>query len=401
MAGEVRRAHVDYVALVRAGGSGTRCALRGLKALSDEAATARKSKAGAARRALAAQTKALCDRGDMMRAAGEWSEAVSAYTGALEKTPGTSCVKNGLEAGPPVTIRSRLGDVASALPDVLVLLGLGFVGLFLLLLLGHAPRVFDKMIHMPVLGTMLAPKLTVNPIDDQSGQEVGKTLDARINKHLSEMRRLASAEAGPAYELDFSTPDEDFADLVAGDSGLSSALDKASEGSDHLKIVGAVLTLIYTLLPTQRLAVSGVLEPEVDRRASLTLSLADGGRPVAAHTVHGSSAADTEKIGAADFIKLAAPAAVWAQYEVARVVGGVTDRGPEAATAYALVREGIDEALAGDELAARVKFVQARDLDASNWAASLNLAMTEARLANDYTRAAEILDGAFQRIQQV
>jgi tetratricopeptide (TPR) repeat protein len=347
----------------------------------------------------APEIRDLCTRAATLRAAGEEGDAVAVYKSALETSPASACATKGLKDGPPATLTSRLEEIIEFLPQLLLAAGLALLTLFCVLLLGHVRLLHRTLIRVPGLGRMLSPRLTLSALTDQSGMNVGETLDARIKKQLAESRRLAFLRKGPAYEMDFSTPGEDFADLVAGDGGLKSALEKASESSDQLKIVGAILTLMYTLLPTQRLTVAGVLEPITGPCVSATLNLDEGGRPVAAATLLGSVPEDGAALTAADFVKLAEPAAVWVQYEVARAIRGDIDRGPNAAVSYALVREGLEKQRAGDAEAARAKFSQARELDGRNWAASLNLAMTEARLAKDYDRAVEILDSAFREIQ--
>lgn len=341
----------------------------------------------------------LCQRAATLREAGLESDAVDVYKSALEQSPASDCATRGLKDGAPRTFAGVLEDVTDQLPRLLIAAGLAALALFCVLLLGHVRWMHRKLVRVPGLGRMLSPRLTLDPFSDHSGKQVGGTLDARVKKQLAESRRLAYMREGPAYEMDFSTPGEDFADLVAGDGGLKSALEKASESSDQLKIVGAILTLLYTLLPTQRLTVSGVIEPVTGPCVSATLNLDEGGRPVAAATLLGSIPEDARELDAADFVLLAEPAAVWVQYEVARAIRGDIDRGPNAAVSYALVREGLEKQRAGDTQGARTKFLRARELDGRNWAASLNLAMTEARLAQDYNRAVAILDSAFGEIQ--
>lgn len=347
----------------------------------------------------APEIRDLCARAATLREAGEERDAVAVLKSALEQSPTSACATKGLNDGPPTTLANRLDDVVSFVADLLLLAGLALLVVFCVLLLGHVRWMHRRLVRVWGLGRMLGPRLTLSALRDQSGEDVGPTLDARIKKQLAETRRVASMRNGPAYETDFGTPGEDFADLVAGDDGLKSALEKASESSDQLQIVHAVLTLLYTLLPTQRLTVSGVVEPVVGPCVSATLNLDEGGRPIAAATLLGSVPEDGRELVAADFVRLAEPAAVWVQYEVARAIRGGIDRGPDAAVSYALVREGLEKELAGDVEAARDTFSQARELDGRNWAASLNLAMTEARLARDYDRAVEILDRAFCEIQ--
>ena len=341
----------------------------------------------------------LCARAATLRDAGFESDAVGLYKTALERSPASPCAKQGLHDGPPLTLGSVLDDIAELVPRLLLAVAVLLLALFCVLLLGHIRPLHRRLVRVPGLGRMLSPRLTLASLGDGSGHDIGATLDARIRMQLAESRRLALLHEGPAYEMDRSTPAEDFAELVAGDSGLKSALEKASESSDQLKIVASVLTLLYTLLPTQRLTVSGIVEPVTGPCATATLYLDDGGRPVAAATLRGSIPDIARDLTAADFVELAAPAAIWVQYEVARAIRRDMDRGPDAAVSYALVREGMEKQRAGDVAGARSRFSQARELDDRNWAASLNLAMTEARLANDYERAIEILDCAFQAIQ--
>jgi tetratricopeptide (TPR) repeat protein len=355
--------------------------------------------AASAPREISQEVSDLCTRAATLRAARQETDAVAVYKAALEKSPRSPCATDGLKAGPPATLASRLDDVIRVLPQILLVAGLALLTLFCVLLLGHVPRMHRRLLRVWGLGRMLSPRLTLTALEDQSGKSVGGTVDARMKRQLAEMRRLASLRKGYVYEMDFSTPGEDFADLVDADGGLKTALENASESSGQLKIVGALLTLMYTLLPTQRLTVSGVVEPVIGSCASVTLNLDEGGRPIAAATLRGSDPEDGGEPVTADFVSLAEPAAVWVQYEVARAIRGDIDRGPDAAVSYALVREGIEQQLAGDIEAARSKFLQARELDGRNWAASLNLAMTEARLAKDYNRAIEILDTAFGEIQ--
>jgi tetratricopeptide (TPR) repeat protein len=341
----------------------------------------------------------LCTRAATLRDAGEWSDAAGAYKSALEKSPRSPCATKGLKDGPKTTFGSVLDDVTELVPQLLLAAALVLLVLFCVLLLGHIRWLHRRLVRVPGLGRMLSPRLTLTALGDGSGLSLAPTLDARIKMQLAESRRLALLREGPAYEMDRSTPAEDFAELIAGDSGLKSALEKASESSDQLKIVAAVLSLMYTLLPTQRLTVSGIVEPVTGPCATATLNLDEGGRPVAAATLRGSTPDPERPLTAADFVDLGAPAAIWVQYEVARAIRGDIDRGPDAAVSYALVREGMEKQRHGDVEGARHKFSQARELDDRNWAASLNLAMTEARLAKDYDRAIELLDGAFREIQ--
>ena len=66
-------------------------------------------------------------------------------------------------------------------------------------------------------------------------------------------------------------------------------------------------------------------------------------------------------------------------------------RDPES---YALIREGLTAHFDQDETTAREFFEEALARQKSNWSAYVNLALTEARLAQDFDGAILILDDA-------
>ncbi|MDQ4042155.1 MAG: tetratricopeptide repeat protein, partial [Actinomycetota bacterium] len=292
-------------------------------------------------------------------------------------------------------------DVADALPQYALVAGLLLALFFTVLLLGYIGPVHARLVRLPGVRRILSPRLNMDALADKSGQGVGEAISARIGQRLTRMRDEAKRE-GVGHELDLGTPRESFADLVSRNRGLKSALDNASEIGDQAKIVAALLKLLYTLLPIRRLTVAGVVEPALGSRASATLSLERDGTLMAAATLHGSSEGSPSTDGptAADYAALAEPAAVWVQYEVARAIEGGKEVSPDAAESYALVREGLRRQMAGEYDEARECYERARDLDPSNWAARLNLAMTEARLSGQYSRAVDLLDEAFTEIRR-
>src|SRR5207244_702376 len=128
-------------------------------------------------------------------------------------------------------------------------------------------------------------------------------------------------------------------------------------------------------------AVSGVVDPPEASRAALTLGLETGGKLDACATLAGPPLPSQPT--ADDYLRLSQPAAVWIQYEVGRVLS----RGkiaPDEAESYAYVREGLDRHLERNDLEARAAYEKALELYDRNWAAKVNLAVTEARLSQRY-----------------
>jgi hypothetical protein len=155
---------------------------------------------------------------------------------------------------------------------------------------------------------------------------------------------------------------------------------------------------LYAALPIRQLAVTGVLDPPAPGGVITTLSLENSGRLEAAASLRGPPLNRDPTAG--DYLRLAQPSAVWVQYEVARVLshGQVA---PDAAESYALVREGLDRQLAGQDRAARQAYQQALALYSRNWAAYVNLAVLEARLAGNFSGSIEVGEEAWQKMQAI
>jgi len=175
---------------------------------------------------------------------------------------------------------------------------------------------------------------------------------------------------------------------VSGDGGLESSLDKLGQVGGHSKVVAALIGFVVSILPIKRMSVAGVIEPASGPSASATLSIQTGQQLSGAVTIPGPTLGHDPVAG--DYLALAGPAAVWVQYEVARALAD-SDLPLERAESYALVREGLDNYDAGDAPAAVEAFTHAIALDSKNWAARVNLAITLARLANNFDTAEEIL----------
>jgi tetratricopeptide (TPR) repeat protein len=204
--------------------------------------------------------------------------------------------------------------------------------------------------------------------------------------------------------LDFGSAIDEFVD-ISSNSGLKTALDNASQVNDQTKILGALLDVLYALLPTQRIVIAGVLGvPDDDAAISLSLQL--NGKLQGATTVSqpasGLSGAAltpvppiaqafsadrgrtpqsaTTVATARDYEQLAGPAAVWIQFQVARLLRG-DDTVAEASTqSFALLRQGMERHTSGEYAAAKLFYQQAIVLDARNWPARLNLASIELQL---------------------
>jgi tetratricopeptide (TPR) repeat protein len=383
--GEKERARKGYVALLSRQPH-LACARRGLTTLNAPVDTSRQ------------QGQTLCARGDGYLRMHRQEDALTAYKAALEKDAALPCAAAGIENAGPGAVTRALDGVGETLPRILLVGALVLVFLFVFLLIGHARAAYRWLVRLPVIGRIISPRLSFDTLGDQTGLNVGETITARVRARLVQMRDEAASDEA-VHDLDFGSPTADFADLVAGDRGLHSALEKASEASEQLKIVAAMLNLLYTTLPIQNLAVAGVIEPASGAKASATLSLTVGGRPAASSTFDATGPTATVNAIASDYLLLAEPAAVWVQYEVARAIRGDDGRGPDAANSYALVREGLEKQLAGHDEEARTLFMHAVELDKRNLAARVNLAMAEARLRHNYDKSIEILDDVWTEMR--
>jgi hypothetical protein len=200
---------------------------------------------------------------------------------------------------------------------------------------------------------------------------------ARIKEYLQRYRDEALREDSPDYDLDFGTGGEEFANIVSGSGRLKEALEKVRGISEHTKIVAAILDFLNALLPRRIFVVSGTLDCVSAKTASVTLFLAQDGRQKAAVAL--SAPASAQPPSADDYGQLAQPAAIWVQYEIARRLVRKSSIGPNDAASYALLREGLDCHLAGDDAGALEVLQEAVSLKPRNWAARANIAVLQAR----------------------
>jgi tetratricopeptide (TPR) repeat protein len=230
-------------------------------------------------------------------------------------------------------------------------------------------------------------------VDDAVEGKPGASIAARIKERLHRVREEATSPDALDIGIDFSTPREDFVELVSENGSLKSSLEKASDISDQTKIVAAVLNLAYALLPIERISITATMEPPSRGGATATFILEKNARLEAATTLRGAQPATGEPT-AADYSRLADPAAVWVQYEVARVLAGQREDA-DAAESYAFLREGLDYQAADERIKARSCYLEAISLDPSNASAYLNLALLDAWFADDFDSAIEVLEAGF------
>jgi tetratricopeptide (TPR) repeat protein len=343
------------------------------------------------------EAKALCDQGAAYRRTGRHKEAETAYKKAIEKDPSKgSCGEKGLDAVDH-TVGGVIDSVIAVFTDVLIALGSLLVVGLVLLMLGYREAVFRVYRRLPIARTILRPRLTLADLGDPSDDvKAGAALTARIRERLNRFREEANDEDKFADNLDFGKSNQELADIVAGDSGLQSSLDKLGEVGGQAKVVAAIIGLLVRVLPIRRFAFTGVIEPVAGPSASATMSLQAGDRLAGAVTLTGRDLVAEPKAG--DYLALAPTAAVWVQYQVAR---GLADQDLplEKAESYALVREGLDLHQRQDLAGAVSAFEEALALDSRNWAARVNLALSRARLENAYDDSVLMLEEALEDLR--
>jgi tetratricopeptide (TPR) repeat protein len=423
-AGEVEQARKKYVSLLSRNPT-TSCAIEGLEAINAPApkppscepgdekmeagdlegariayeALGQDSKCGAAGLTAVKEIQRLCDEGKAYESLHRDDDALSAFESALAKNPKAECARAGVEEATPGEFSRDLTLVSDAIPEALVILGILLVLLFLVLLLGYWEPTRHIPARLPIAGRILSPRLTLEPLNDEAlgDNRVGLAIVTRIKERLQRFRQEALGTEVADYDLDLGSADEEFAEMVSSDAGLENALGKVRDLSQHTMVVAALVDLLYAMLPIRRLKISGVLDPPAPSGAAATLGLESGARLCAAVKLTGP------QLGAdptpSDYLRLADPAAVWTQYAVARALGG-KHVDPDAAESYALVREGLDRHIEGNEPLARIAYEQALALNPRNWAALVNLAVTEARLAKDYVLAIDILTDALAEMER-
>ncbi len=333
----------------------------------------------------AQSVRRLCDQGKALEELDRRGDALTAFKSALEKSPKAECAVSGV---------ARLGDswftrVTDAIPDFVEGIGLTLAAilllLFLILLTGYIPLVRRIPAAIPGVGKILAPRLEFKPVDEGAiDWKVGASITARMKDKLQRFRDEATGGDDLAHDLDFGSPDEEFAKIISDDPILEKTLKKLSELSDHTKQVAALLDLLYGLLPIRKLVITAALDPPETTRVSGTFALETGDR-------YSTSASLAVPVGGGqpsrlDYVALAEPAAVWAQFSVARVLARKRVD-PEEAESYALVRRGLDHHLNGDYELALKAYSRAILLNPRNWAARVNVVVTKARL-QEHTAAA-------------
>ncbi|HEX2070358.1 MAG TPA: hypothetical protein VHF90_01765 [Thermoleophilaceae bacterium] len=381
-AGETKRARAAYVALLTRN-PGLGCAQKGLAKANEPAADT-----------TAKEVEKLCGRGKAKREAHRDDAALKSYEAAIDKDPDAQCAIDGLQQlGPSLPTRA-VDWIAEAAPRAVIALAALIAGA--LLIACFVPRrVARRLGWVPLIGGLLRPQLSLEPLDDEAlgdgAAGVGAVITNRIKERLHRFREQALSEQAYDQELDFGTVGDDFADLVSSVKGLDDAISKAGELNDQTKAVAAVLNLVYAALPTTRLTVSGVVEPPGNSSTSATLSLENGSRLEAAFQVSGPAPASPAT--AHDYLALAEPAAVWVQYEVANALSGGRKVHPDAPESYALTREAIEHQLELRHHQALALYERAIAGYPRNWAAHVGRATVEARLGH-FRRSEETLERA-------
>jgi tetratricopeptide (TPR) repeat protein len=330
-----------------------------------------------------------CELGDAYRAQDKRSDAATAYKKALAEDPDAPCAIEGVEK-PVARLPSRIATwITNALPTALTYAAVLLVALLLFLLAGYIRPVGRRLAHIPIIRKILSPRLTIAAIDDSgTTAKPGAAITARIKERLQRFREEALRDDQPDYQLDHGTGDEQFADLVSASDTLETALKNARELSDQTKILTALASLIYAALPIDRLTVNGAICTQDDKTAAGTFALERGAQLEAAVTITGPG--DASDATGADFVALTDAAAAWVQYVVAQTLASKPFT-PDQADSYALVQAGLRYQLEGKSDLAQHAYKSAIALNSENWAAHVNLAVTEARLGDGPAAAIPIL----------
>lgn len=359
-AGRLQGAKGDYEALGE-----SKCAVRGLAAIQE------------------------CELGDAYLQLGDRGEAMTAYKAALGEEPRAACASAGISSSGASWPSSWITWFENALPPTLVTIGAVLLLLFLVMLGGYWRPLRSVLRRLPITRTVLSPRLTIGSVDDSAiDTKVGVAISAQIKERLQRFREEALRGSESDYELDQGTGEEEFADLVSGNSGLKNALDNARELSEQTKAVAALLDILYGLLPIERLTVTGALSPPAANRTSATLALEHDG--TLNSTVKLTGAPCQAAPAGADYVALNEQAAAWVQFAVARTLAS-QPVSSDHAESFSLVQLGLDYELNGSYQQARTAFMAAVTLNSRNWAARVNLATIEARHGRDPQAAIEVL----------
>jgi hypothetical protein len=293
----------------------------------------------------------------------------------------------------PTWLSRKVNWIVGAVPLVLEGIGVAIGILFVLLLLAHWDWFARQYSRIWIVNRLLSPRLSIDKTDATAlgDEKIGPSFLAQLRENLNRFRQEALAEHDETPELDFAPSGEEFVEIVSGDPALKNALEKAQGISDNTKLVAALIDLLYALLPIRKLSVGSVFTPPLGRRARITLAIEEDAQLQASYTLTGKELRAAPKPAA--YLELVDSAAVWIALAIADVLRyRRVDRAR--AESYALVREGLAAHFDQEEAAAREFFEEALAREETNWSAHVNLALTEARLAQDFDKAILILDEA-------
>jgi hypothetical protein len=342
----------------------------------------------------------LCSQGDEERRLGHDAEARTAYDSALAKNPEAACAQEGIKAVDRLSFTKVINGIIDWTPRVLVAIGAVAVALFILLLFAYFPWIYRLYLKVPGMRSLIGPRLAVADFDDTScgdGIKVGTAVAARVKTWYQRYRDRALREA-ERYDLDYSAGAEKFVNIVSGNGALQDAIDNAKDISDQSKTVAALLGLLYSVLPIHKFSVAGTLDRAGADEVAATLTLQDGSKQIAGHTLTAATA-QPNAATAPDYLRLARPTALWVHYETTRLAAN-GEMSPDTGASYAQLREGIDRQEEGDPVAAERAYEEALRFDSRNWAALVNLASLRARQQNRVPEAIALIEGGLEQIRR-
>lgn len=330
-----------------------------------------------------------CAVGNALLEAKQYSEAQKAFVKAMSETPSPQvqeCARKGIQQTGEKQAESErkpspswTKQVLDRLTELLIAIGLFLIGLLIFLQLARIRPIGRLFLRFPGLGRLVGPRLSLEVVGDEAVEgKPGVPLSARIKKALREARDEVLAEEQSPYDLEHVSPRQEFADLASDNPTVKSGLEKASGLSEQTKLVAALLGLLYALLPTRRFTLSMALSPPTSK-AEATLLLEGDARLEA--TIAVNAQAGGNDATAADYVRLAIPAAVWTEYEVARILA---DRPLDSGDglSYVALREGVEQSSDGGLAQAKESYQRALKFNWRNWAAYMGLATVEERAGN-------------------
>ena len=314
----------------------------------------------------------------------------TAYAQALHADPALSAARSGLKGS--LDRESNLDSVATWLS-------------------GTAPAMQDALAWLVPLaiGLLIAAALVWNALRSAS------TESARVRSVTKKLRRapllgLPMRAAAPTVAVaDFSGGSEsklqgkDFAALIAerlprpAGRAPDFPFDRTSKGSKEdqtaaniasildavpqAKALGAVVKLIPPLFRRRRLEVAGHLAPSGDRGAGVTVTLGESSAPDQTSVTIWENLVNPVLTGdgAAPWLRLVAPAAVWARWRLAAIAKPEANINVGAWEADALFQAGVDWQNKGEWGRAEPLYVTALERDPELLPAAHNLAVIEMR----------------------